>query len=1290
MSTLGLYKFFKRHRILLLVLVLFAFGSTIYFGTKIKLEEDINKFIPKDKKIDEINFVLNNIKIKDKLVINIFNTDTTNTETADLMQCADMLADSLNSTKGSGYIKDLSYKISDDLITRLYGTFYNNLPIFLEEKDYKTIDGFLQPDSLKNIINSDYKTLLSPSSMVFGKFIKKDPINLTPLALKKLQNLKFDENFDVHEGYIMTRDKKNLMMFISSSVSTTDNDKSKIFFDSLDEIIKSLNAKFNNKVTVEYYGAAAVALGNAKQIRHDSIYTSLIALVFIVVLLGLFFRRLLIIFYILLPVAFGALFSLTLLYFIKEEISAIAFGAGSIVLGIAINYSLHFFTHFKHERSIEKVITDLSFPMLIGCTTTVGAFLSLQFAKSQALHDFGLFAGFSLIGAVLFSIIVLPHLLKLRKGEETEDGVTQKNSFLLRIVSYRFDKNKPILISTFILTIVFAYTATNVSFESDMLKINYQSDALIKAQQHLDKINNYSLRSVYIVSKGKDLNEALKANEIATEKLNNLKEEKLINKFSTVSTLLISDSLQKVRIDRWNSFWTVEKKDSLQNRLIRYSSEYKFKADAFSQFYDHLNTNFKPVALSELDTLKKLVVNDWVTENKDVTTVVSIVKVDPNKKSVVYDAFSTNNSVVVFDKQFMSTQFVDIITSDFNLILIITGLLVFGFMLLSHGRFELVFINFLPMFIGWLWILGIMGIIGLKFNIINIIISTFIFGLGDDYGIFIMDGLAQEYKYGRKNLDSYKTSIFLSAATTIIGIGVLIFAQHPALRSIAIITIIGMTTVLFISFIVQPLCYNFLILSRKKRNLLPYTGFNLIITFFGFLFFIFGSIFLTLAGFILFTLFPAPKKTRKLIFHYLIMYVSKFIIYMFVNVRKKIINPQNEKFEKPAIIICNHQSHIDLALTLMLNPKIIVFTNDWVWNSIFYGRIVKMADFYPASQGYEAAIEKVKALMQDGYSALIFPEGTRSTTGDILRFHKGAFYLAEQLNADIQPWLIHGAGDCVTKGDFHFKEGSLTVKYLPRIKPDDKTFGTTYKERAKNTCEMMRNEYELLRQEQETVDYFRPRLIKNYIFKGPILEWYCRIKVKMEGNYKLFESYLPKHGKIVDVGCGYGFLPLMLSFMGKDREILGIDYDEEKIDIAANCISKSDKVNFVCADVTHYEYGFSDAFIISDVLHYLSEDMQIELISRCANKLKENGVMIIRDADADKKQRHMGTRYTEFFSTNSGFNKTKEGGLHFASATLIKNTLDTFPFLEYEIVDNTKLTSNIIFIIRNVPKKNKM
>lgn len=1281
MLALRLYNFFQRHKALLFGSVTALLLLFMYFSSKLKMEEDITKFLPKDKKIDEVNFILQNLKIKDKLVINLYHADSSSRDPSDLMACADKLADTLQSAHKE-YIKELNYKVSDELMMQTYGTFYNNLPIFLEEKDYSKIEGLLAPDSIKATLRSNYRTLLSPSGMVLGRYIKRDPLNLTPLALKKIQSLQFDENFEVNEGYIQTRDKKNLLLFITPSVSPNESKQNKAFITSLDGIVSALTKEFNGKVAIEYYGATPVSVGNSTQVRHDSLLTSLIALCVIMLLLFLFFRRLLVILYILLPVAFGGLFSLTLLYFIKGEISAIALGAGSIVLGIAINYSLHFFTHYKHERSVKKVIEDLTLPMLIGCTTTVGAFLSLQFAKSQALHDFGMFAGFSLIGAVLFSILVLPHLLKNKKDKQ-EENHSENSSFIDKALSYPLDKNRSVVLLAFILTLVFAFTARNVDFESDMMKMNYQSDKLNQAQENIERINKYSLKSVYVISKGKDLNEALKINERANEKLSELKTKGIVGKYSSVSTVLISDSLQKVRIDRWNSFWTNARKDSLKNNLQRYSKEYKFKEDAFAEFYDLLYKNFNVVPLSHLDSLKKLVANDWITEKKDLTTIVNLVKSEPEVKAKIYEAFANDKDVLVFDKQYMTNQFIEIISSDFNLILLITALLVFGFMLLSHGRIELAIINFLPMFISWLWILGIMGILGLKFNIINIIISTFIFGLGDDYSIFIMDGLAHEYKYGRKNLASYKTSIFLSALTNIVGVGVLIFAKHPALKSIAAITIIGMCTVLFISFIVQPLFYNFLILNRRKRGLLPYTLFNLLVTGVGFSIFAIGSFIITFFGILLFSVIPGPRKKKKLFFHYLVMYICRFMVYIVANVPKNIINPRKEKFDKPSIIISNHQSHIDLALILMLNPKIVVFTNDAVWNSPFYGRIVRMADFYPASRGYENALEQMKELTNDGYSVLIFPEGTRSETGEILRFHKGAFFLAEKLNLEIQPLLLHGAGDLVTKGDFHFKEGEVTLKYLPRIKQDDHSFGEVYKDKTKKIREYMRIEYENLRKEKETVDYFRQRLIKNYIYKGPVLEWYCRIKVKLEGNYRAFESYLPKQGKIVDVGCGYGFLSLMLGFMSKEREITGIDYDEEKINIATHCVSKNASTNFIHADVTQFEFSESDGFIINDVLHYLKPEEQVALIKNCVNKLNKNGVMIIRDADADKKQRHMGTRYTEFFSTNSGFNKTKKDGLHFASAELIKKTLDTFNFIEYKLIDDTKLTSNVTFVIHH-------
>lgn len=1281
MLAVRLYTFFQRYKFLLILLIVLLLSVFGYYSSRLKMEEDITRFIPKDDKLSEVNFILRNLKIKDKLVINLYHADSSTSDPSDLMRCADKLADTLKATHPD-VIKEVNYKVSDELMMQTYETFYRNLPVFLEERDYETIERLLKEDSVKATLQANYRTLLSPSGMIFGRYIQRDPLNLTPIALRKLRNLQFDENFEVNEGYIQTRDKKNLLLFITPAAQQNESERNAAFVASLDGIVKSLSREFDEKLVIEYYGAIPVSVGNSLQIRHDSIFTSLIALCLILLLLFLFFRRLLILFYILLPVVFGALFSLTVLYFIKSEISAIALGAGSIVLGIAINFSLHFFTHYKHERSAKKVIQDLTLPMLIGCTTTVGAFFSLQFAKSQALHDFGMFAGFSLIGAVLFSIIVLPHLLKTKKdNEEPQDS--GKPSFLDKALSYPLDKNRSIVLLAFILTLVFSYTSRFVEFESDMMKMNYQSDALNTAQKNIEQINKYSLSSVYVISKGKDLNEVLKVNERAVAKLEQLKAQGVVGKYASVSDVLISDSLQKLRINTWNRFWTQAKKDSLKKNLQTFGKVFNFKVDAFAGFYELLYTDFKPVPLSQLDSLKKLVADDWVTSNEEQSTIVNLVKAEPRVRHQLYDAFASEKEVLVFDKQYTTSQFVGIISSDFNLILMITACLVFGFMLLSHGRIELALINFLPMFISWLWILGIMGVFGLKFNIINIIISTFIFGLGDDYSIFIMDGLAHEYKYGRKNLASYKTSIFLSALTNMIGVGVLIFAQHPALKSIAAITIIGMCTVLFNSFIIQPLFYNFLILNRRKRGLLPYTLFNLVATGGGFLIFAAGSLCIQIFGFILFSIIPGFRKKKKLLFHYLIMYICRFMIYIFVNVRKNIIGHHKNLFDKPSVLVSNHQSHIDLALILMQHPKIIVFTNDKVWNSPFYGYIVKKADFYPASRGYENALEQMRELTRDGYSVLIFPEGTRSVNGDILRFHKGAFFLAEHLQLDIQPLLIHGAGDCVTKGDFHFKEGELTLKYLPKISFNDTRYGTAYKDRTKNICAYMRTEYELLRQEKETVHYYRPKLIKNYIYKGPVLEWYCRIKLKLEGDYSVFEKHVPKKGKIIDIGCGYGFLSLMLGFTGKEREITGIDYDEEKIAIASNCISKNIRTQFIQADVTEYAFEQADAFVINDVLHYLEPDQQKALITTCAKQLNKNGVMIIRDADADKKKRHFGTRCTEFFSTRLGFNKTKESGLHFVSAQLIRETLDAFDNLNYELIDDTKLTSNVTFIIHH-------
>jgi 1-acyl-sn-glycerol-3-phosphate acyltransferase len=1275
-----IYTFFRKRQLFFFLLILLACGGLGFLASQIKLEEDITRFVPSDKNSRSINSILDNLKSKDKLILHFSAKEADHID--QLISRSDSVFQHLTSNLTKEDYSDITFIISDDRFQQVYDLFYQNLPLLLEEKDYQRIEGLIKRDSVAATLERDYATLLSPQGMALGKYIQRDPLNFTPIALKKLQNIQLDENFETYNNHIVTKDHRHLLMVLTPAHLPNDTKGNQRLIEVVDRASKSYS---NDIVKIEYFGACVVSAGNALQLRKDSIYTSSIAVIVIALLLGVYFRNPLVTVFILFPVGFGMVFSLSFLFLLKGVVSAIAIGAGAVVLGIAINYSLHFFTHYKHTRDVKTVLKDLTVPMLIGCTTTVGAFLSLLFAKSEALHDFGLFAAFSLIGAMLFSIIVLPHLLRFsfRKEEVILENNMDHHSFIDKLTAYRFDKNKIIVISAFILTLIFTFFAGDVAFESDMNKMSFMTKETREAEKHLDEINNFAARSVYIFSNGTTLNQALENNTIVWEKLQDLKNQGLIKRYSSISSLCISTKEQELRIKRWNEFFTPAKKDSIRHFLVTEGTRYKFKPEAFNQFYSLLNNQPQLLSQADSDTLNKLLFKEWIGTVNGKPSVINQVKVEPQHRELIYKSFENNPDIIVFDKQNLTAKFVEVISSDFNTILLITSILVFGFMLLNHGRIELAIINFLPMLISWLWILGIMAIFGIKFNIINIIISTFIFGLGDDYSIFIMDGLLNEYKFGKKNLDSFKSSILLSALITIIGIGVMVFAKHPALHSIAVITIIGMVCVVFISFIVQPLLFNWMVLNRRYNGKLPYSAKYIFITIVGFLGFVIGSLLITMCGLILFSIFPAKEQTRKLIFHYIIMYTFRFILACFFNVKKSIINPNNETFNKPAIIVSNHQSHIDLALTLQLYPKIVVFTNDWVYNSPFYGWIVRKADYYKASAGYENCVPSLKKLVEQGYSILIFPEGTRSVNGEILRFHKGAFLLAEQLQLDIVPLLLHGAGDTVTKGDFHFKDGSLAVKILSRIEPNDFSFGTTYQDRSKAICKYMRKEYAALKNELETVDYFRARLIRNYIFKGPVLEWYCRIKTALENNYQLFESLMPKTGKIVDVGCGYGFLPYMLIFKGRERIVLGVDYDEEKISVAHNCVDKSDKLTFDVGDVTVYEFPLADGFIISDVLHYLKEEQQVQVIENCVSKLKPGGILVIRDADKDIATRQKGTWYTEFMSTKVfGFNKTKSDGLHFVSGTLIKDTIARFPHLALEVLDTTKLTSNIIYVAR--------
>lgn len=1272
------YNFFRKQRIAFYLLVVSLFAVAGYFSSRVNFEEDISRVLPKDKKIDKLNEVFQNSKFLDKLVLMVSLKDTTAEQPDSLVAYADSIVETVQQ-KLSPYINKINARVDDAMVMNLFNTITDRLPIYLNENDYRSIDTLIQEEKVKETLAQDLRTLTSPAGVALKNIISTDPVGISFIGLKKLQQLQYDENFELYDSYVMTKDHKNLLLFITPKYAPNNTGRNAQFLKGLDEVIADKGKLFST-IQAEYFGATAVSVGNAVQLRHDTWMTQGCIVVFLIVFLGLYFRRKRAPVVILIPVVFGALFSLACIYFIKGSISVIALGTGAVILGIAVNYSLHVYNHYRHTGSIEDVIKDLTLPLTIGSFTTIGGFFCLQFVKSEMLKDLGLFAGFSLIGASLASLIILPHLIVLGKKESQQ--AEKKLSWLDKIAAYRPDYNKYIILGIFILTIFFAYRAGDVSFETDMLNMNFMTPALKQSEKKLNKINEYALKSVYLVAEGKTLNEALENNEKLVTEVEKLKQQNVIRKYSGVSSLIISDSLQKARINYWNQYWTIEKKQQLLSTLQKQGTAIGFKITAFEKFAALLNKNYQPADQAAMAEIRKSFLDDFITEKPGKATVVTMVKIASNDASAVYKTFENNESVTVVDKQYLTNRFVEIINDDFTSIALMTSLLVFTVLLLMYGRIELTLVSFIPMAISWVWILGLMSIFGIQFNIVNIIISALIFGLGDDYSLFIMDGLLQEYKTGKKNLSSFKSSIFLSAITTVAGLGVLIFAKHPALKSIAGISIIGILCVVLMSQILIPFFFALLIKSRTDKKRFPWTLSGFLLSVFAFVYFLFGCVLLVTVG-LLFKLSPFGKKRTKYVYHVILCRFTWSLMYIMGNVKKKIINPLKEDFSKPAVIICNHQSFLDILSVVMLTPKLILFTNKWVWNSPFFGAVVRMADYYPVMQGAEMSVELLEKRVKEGYSVMIFPEGTRSVDGVMKRFHKGAFFLAEQLNIDILPIVLHGTGYTMSKGDFLLKNGQITIQYLPRITPTDSRFGEGYAERTKYIGRYFRKEYETLCNQLEQTAYFREQLKYNYLYKGPTLEWYMKVKTSLEKNYQPFHELLPQKGNILDIGCGNGFLCYMLNFVSPERNVTGIDYDEEKIETANNCFSRNSNINFAVADIATFEMGMFDGIIMADILHYLQPDEQKMVVEKCIRHLNKGGVLIIRDGDKDLEERHKGTKLTEFFSTKLlKFNKTTSHGLSFLSGKMIDAIVQEHN-MQCRRIDNTKHTSNIIFVIKH-------
>ena len=797
-----IYRYFDRHKTLMYLIMALSALVFLVFGLQLKYEEDISRLLPSSSVESQLAF--SSIELKDKVYIQVTSADEKLSPEV-LCERTDEFVDLLfEKDSTSHFISNVLYKMEPELALNALDFVLEHIPSFIDTSAYHDFDKAMEPEAVEKQMWVNYEQMMEDETGDITQAIAYDPLNLRGAVLGDAIEGAVG-NFNLIDGHLFCPDSTVALAYLAPAFRSLDSKSSTEFSRMLKKAQKEFEATHPD-VKVHAHGDVIGSVSNAGRIKSDLVVTVGISIVLILILIGLCFRSFPFIWKLLLPIFYGTVFSLACIYWIKGGMSLMALGLGAIVLGVAISYCLHVLIHHFFVGDPEKLLLDESTPVFLGCITTVGAFCSLLFTDSDLLRDFGLFASFALLGSTMFALIFLPHFLP--KHHANADSKTFRR--ISRLNNLPFDKKPWFLAMIVIIVIVGIIFSPKVKFDSDLRNLDYNSPDEVAAENLFNEKNNDGFYHLYFATVSTDIDEALEADKSLMPILDSLKQKGFVHNYADViPKLFITQKDQELRIAKWNAYWTEERKSEAIRMIDKGAHDFGLDPMMFYDFKELLNTDFEPASLIESGVVPANLLGNFIECNADNQYMVfTDVAMRFDEKDIVTDALVANPKTFVLEPFYYCKSMVEVINDDFNIAVWISSLFVLLILLVSFCNIITALLSFIPMVLSWFMVQGYMALIGLEFNLINIIISTFIFGVGVDYSIFITEGLLTQARTGNSDvLTWHKVAIFFSAAILVIVVTSLLFAVHPAIRSIGLSTLIGMASTIMISYALQPFAF---------------------------------------------------------------------------------------------------------------------------------------------------------------------------------------------------------------------------------------------------------------------------------------------------------------------------------------------------------------------------------------------------------------------------------------------------------------------------------------------------
>lgn len=728
---------------------------------------------------------------------------------ADQQKIADTLASRLQS---SGYFYRLLYrwKLSD--LLRTSQIMRRIWPVLFTARDSLLLSEKITADSIRSSLQ-DWKRQLAaaPGAMMTERIIS-DPLNFNSLLTAKINRLQSPAGrITVRSGYLTSSDGRYILLIGLPSLARGDGTADAEFIAFMEETISDVKEHYASAgVEISWLAAQRYSVENARRIKADIQFTVVISLLAISLLALLVYRRPYLILLTLVPALFGTLMALAIMRWLWPELSAIVIGSGAMVLGIAVDYGIHLLFHLDRRASLDfqnrvMVVRGIFRPLLISAGTTLAAFLVLIFSDLAGYQQLGVFVMLGILLALLFVLLVLPLLLPARGQSVRRQAIVSLPAISKSIIGWVQRFKKPVIILLVLLTLLSLAGLPEFSFDADVRHLNAGSRQMEREARVIhDLIGDSELNTTIVVSAA-DMQVALKKNEQVASVLAKLHSEGVVTGRQSMAELMPSQSTQQQNLDRWQRFWSMEKRRQFKAIFSAICKKEGWRAEVFRPFFDSLTVNadlIDPQVYS--NTLVASFRDNLIATRQGGYLIVSTARLKQvDSFGQLQSRFaSAGKDIVIYNGLNFVNRIVGYIYREWRELaaaaLILVSLLIVNFA--RNLRRTVILLS--PVLLSLLWTFGLMGWLSVPVNLMSALVIILVFGLVIDYSVF----LSGAFQSG--NPDEVNTSggaIIISALTTLAGLGALMLAGHPALHALGITAFLGIGTGLLAVLITVPL-----------------------------------------------------------------------------------------------------------------------------------------------------------------------------------------------------------------------------------------------------------------------------------------------------------------------------------------------------------------------------------------------------------------------------------------------------------------------------------------------------